>query len=59
MEFGCVRAECPYDGPRPYVLKVPPEACVDEHNCATFFCPHCAGELVKIDTDDTDTKLAH
>ena len=47
MEYHCKSKECPYDGPRPYVLSLPEELNVDEHNCATMFCPHCEQELVK------------
>ncbi len=49
MEFSCFKKGCPYGGKGSYKLKIPPEACVDEHNCATFFCPHCNSELIKIE----------
>ena len=49
MQFTCYEKKCPYDGKGSYILTLPPEACVDVHNCATFFCPHCNKELTKIE----------
>jgi hypothetical protein len=46
MEYYCESKKCPFDGPQPFVLSLPEEVCVDEHNCATMFCPHCEKELV-------------
>ena len=51
MEFSCPEEECNYNGVGPYVLNIPREACVDEHNIATPFCPHCGQALRKIDSD--------
>ena len=50
MEFSCPEESCNYDGLGPYVLNIPQEACVDEHNLATPFCPHCGQALIKPDT---------
>ncbi len=50
MEFSCLVEGCNYDGVRPYVLNIPQEACVDEHNIATPFCPHCGKALIKTDS---------
>lgn len=48
MEYQCEYEKCPYqEGRKPYVLSLPPEACVDEHNCATVFCPYCKNELIQ------------
>lgn len=49
MDFSCPEEECNYDGAGPYVLKLPKEACMDEHNVATPFCPHCGQALKKMD----------
>ena len=51
MEFSCPEKECQYEGVGPYVLSIPQEACVDEQNVATPFCPHCGGSLVKAASD--------
>ena len=51
MDFSCAEEECNYDGAGPYVLNIPREACVDEHNIATPFCPHCGQALIKMDTE--------
>lgn len=50
MEFSCTEEACNYDGVGPYVLSIPQEACVDEHNIATPFCPHCGRALIKTDS---------
>jgi len=50
MEFSCTEEACNYDGVGPYVLNIPQEACVDEHNIATPFCPHCGQALIKTDS---------
>jgi hypothetical protein len=50
MEFSCPEKECVYEGLRPYVLNIPQEACVDEQNVATPFCPHCGQKLTKVET---------
>ena len=47
MEFYCPEKGCCEKGNKLYTIKLPQEICVDEHNCATIFCPHCRGELVK------------
>ena len=47
MEFYCTEKGCSEKRNKPYTVKVPQEMCVDEHNCATMFCPHCPGTLVK------------
>lgn len=47
MEFYCAEKKCPSSGTRPYAITVPQEACVDEHNCATMFCPHCNSRLIR------------
>lgn len=49
MLFACHEKRCPYEGQGAYMLTIPPEACVDEHNCAAFFCPYCNSELIKIE----------
>ena len=54
MEFTCYRKECPYEGKGSYMLTIPQEVCVDEHNCATFFCPHCNGELIKMEMNGNE-----
>ena len=41
MEFSCYKEGCPFEGPGSYVVKIAPEAYIDEHNYATIFCPHC------------------
>jgi hypothetical protein len=51
MDFSCPEVECNYNGVGPYVLNIPLEACVDEHNIATPFCPHCGQALIKMDSD--------
>jgi len=51
MDFSCAEEECNYDGAGPYVLNIPREACVDEHNIATPFCPHCGQALIKMDIE--------
>jgi hypothetical protein len=48
MEFSCPEKECGFDGVGPYVLNIPQEACVDEQNIATPFCPHCGNTMKKI-----------
>ena len=57
MEYSCFKEECPYDGKGSYMLKIPSEACVDEHNCATFFCPHCKSELIRMEPDEDERSL--
>jgi hypothetical protein len=47
MEFYCSEKKCPYKEDAGYVLKIPQEACPDEHNYATIFCPHCHSQLIK------------
>ena len=47
MEFYCAGKGCPAKGSQPYAVKLPEEMCVDEHNCAAMFCPHCLSTLVK------------
>ena len=51
MEFSCPEKECGYDGVGPYLLNIPQEACVDEQNVATPFCPHCGNALLKKDSE--------
>ena len=57
MEFSCLKKECPYDGKGSYMLKISSEACVDEHNCATLFCPHCKSELTRMEPDEEEKSL--
>jgi hypothetical protein len=57
MRFTCYEKKCPYDGKGSYTLAIPSEACVDEHNWATFFCPHCNGELTKMPLERGDYLL--
>ena len=45
MDYFCEKSTCPFEGEKPYVLSIPTEACVDQHNIATLFCPHCGGKL--------------
>ena len=54
MEFSCYKKGCPYEGEGAYILSIPSEVCVDEHNRATFFCPHCNSELAKLESDHDD-----
>ena len=56
MEFSCYKEGCPYEGPGSYVVKIAPEAYIDEHNYATIFCPHCQSELVKKERKEDDSK---
>ena len=51
MIYYCAQEACPYDGPQPYQLELPPEACMDAQNCAVVFCPHCKTEM-KIQKQD-------
>jgi hypothetical protein len=46
MEYRCESKSCPYEGDNAYTLYLPQEACIDEHNCAVVFCPHCKGQMV-------------
>jgi hypothetical protein len=46
MKFSCPEQECEYGGIGAYELNIPQEACVDEKNIATPFCPHCGNTLV-------------
>ncbi len=46
MDYYCATESCSYDGKGPYVLSLPPEACIDEHNCAIVFCPYCQSQMV-------------
>ena len=48
MEFQCQSKDCPFEGPKPFVLSLPEEIQVDAHNVATMFCPYCEKELVKV-----------
>jgi len=50
MKFSCPEQDCGYDGAGAYELNIPQEACVDEQNIATPFCPHCGATLVKFET---------
>jgi len=50
MKFSCPETECEYGGTGSYELNIPQEACVDEQNIATPFCPHCGNSLVKSET---------
>jgi hypothetical protein len=45
MKYSCESESCPYEGPEPYSLELPPEACIDEHNCAVVFCPYCREQM--------------
>ena len=45
MEWYCAKKSCPYDGEKPFVLRLKPETCVDKNNIATMFCPHCNSKL--------------
>ena len=45
MDYYCATKTCSYDGQGPYVLSLPPEACIDENNCAIVFCPYCQGQM--------------
>ena len=56
MEFSCPEKKCGFDGTGPYVLNIPQEACVDEQNIATPFCPHCGNTMKKIDTEPEDSE---
>ncbi len=46
MEYRCESKSCPYEGDHSYTLYLPQEACIDEHNCAVVFCPHCQSQMV-------------
>lgn len=46
MDYTCNAKSCPYDGEGSYVLSLPPEACIDENNCAMVFCPYCQTQMV-------------
>jgi len=46
MDYYCMAEACSYDGKGPYVLSLPPEACIDENNCAIVFCPYCQNQMV-------------
>jgi len=46
MDYYCTAEACSYDGKGPYILSLPPEACIDEHNCAIVFCPYCQTKMV-------------
>ena len=46
MDYFCTSNTCTYDGDGPYVLSLPPEACIDENNCAIVFCPYCQSQMV-------------
>jgi len=46
MDYYCMSEACSYDGMGPYVLSLPPEACIDENNCAIVFCPYCQNQMV-------------
>jgi hypothetical protein len=54
MEFSCPDKECGFDGTGPYTLNIPQEACVDEQNIATPFCPHCGNILKKVHVEEED-----
>ena len=56
MEFSCPEKECNFDGNGPYVLNIPQEACVDEHNIATPFCPHCGQTMTKVETEPEESE---
>jgi hypothetical protein len=45
MKYLCMENKCPFDGTKPFVLSIPQEVCVDKHNIATLFCPHCGSNL--------------
>jgi hypothetical protein len=46
MDYYCTATSCTYKGEGPYVLSLPPEACIDENNCAIVFCPYCQSQMV-------------
>jgi hypothetical protein len=46
MNYYCTSESCPYEGDENYLLSLPPEACIDENNCAIVFCPHCQSQMV-------------
>ena len=50
MKFMCPEKDCEYGGDGPYELNIPQEACMDEQNIATPFCPHCGTTLVKTES---------
>ena len=45
MDYYCNATSCSYDGDGPYVLSLPPEACIDENNCAIVYCPYCQSQM--------------
>ena len=55
MEFSCYKEGCPFEGPGSYMVTIAPEACVDEHKCATIFCPHCQSEMIRMELNEDDT----
>jgi len=57
MEFSCPEKKCNFDGNGPYVLNIPQEACVDEHNIATPFCPYCGQTMTKIETEPEESEI--
>lgn len=52
MEFSCQENKCSCEEGKPYVLNIPPERVMDEHNIATPFCPHCGNALIKCESDE-------
>ena len=46
MDYYCTAKSCSYDGEGSYVLSLPPEACIDENNCAMVYCPYCQSQMV-------------
>jgi hypothetical protein len=47
MNYYCQSEQCTFEGDGPYKLSLPPQVCVDEHNCATIFCPYCHNEMIR------------
>ena len=50
IKLSCSNKNCNYQGSEDYVMCIPAEAVMDEHNMATVFCPHCAQELCNPDS---------
>ncbi len=48
MEYYCPEKKCSFDNNKPYVYKIPECACMDEHNIAMIYCPHCLSKMEKV-----------
>jgi hypothetical protein len=49
MKYYCPKKTCSLEGDKPFILKISIEACMDEKNVATVFCPYCESKMIEFE----------